>query len=111
MPAAAHFRAFPRRELALRASVETSLNGTRPARLINIGLGGACLELPDRLEVGQRATLHVEIPVLWDPLVAEGRVVWADPERARIGLCFDHTNTRLLRPLVELLGAGEFASL
>jgi Tfp pilus assembly protein PilZ len=106
-----HFRAFPRRDITLTAHIAVATGLRSDARLLNVGLGGACVDLAEPLEVGQPVTLHVTTPVLWDPLVVHARVAWLDPEggRARVGLEFDHARSRVIRALFELLEAEQFA--
>jgi hypothetical protein len=97
--------------MALPASVVSDSGARSDARLLNMGLGGACLDLPEGLDVGQAVTLHVATPVLWDPLVVHGKVAWRDARddgTTRIGLTFDHERSRVIRGLFELLGADEF---
>jgi Tfp pilus assembly protein PilZ len=111
MPAERHFRAFARRAVNLTATVGTEANGPRPARLMNVGLGGACIEVSGPLSVGSSVTLEVTAPNLWDPLVVPGTVTWVHPQSAgsaHVGLAFDHTQKSALPALVELLVAYRF---
>jgi Tfp pilus assembly protein PilZ len=111
MAAKRHFRAFARRAVSLPATVATEANGPRPARLMNLGLGGACLEVPSPLAVGSTITLEVTAPNLWDPLVVPATVTWVRPSDAgpaQAGLAFDHTKKSALPALVELLVAYRF---
>jgi Tfp pilus assembly protein PilZ len=106
-----HFRAFARRAVNLPATVADGADGSKPARLVNIGLGGACVEVPQPLNVGSAVTLQVSAPNLWDPLVVSATVAWikttsAGPALA--GFAFDHTKKTALPALVELLGAYRY---
>jgi hypothetical protein len=108
MAAERHFRAFSRRVVALPATISTEGSGARPARLVNLGLGGACVAVSDRTEPGTVVTLEVHAPNLWDPLVVVAKVTWvraAGPRSMVAGLAFDHTARAALPSLVELLGA------
>jgi PilZ domain len=108
MPAERHFRAYSRRAVALPVTISTEGKGARPARLVNLGLGGACVAVSERTEPGTVVTLEVHAPNLWDPLVVVAKVAWvraAGPRSLHAGLAFDHTTRGALQSLVELLGA------
>ncbi len=101
-----HFRAFARRPVGLSALV-TRGDGSwkRPARLIDLGLGGACMEMLESVPTGTTISLSVEAPHLWDPLFLEGEIVWLQPlddAAARLGVRFNHPSGRTLRALTEL---------
>jgi hypothetical protein len=106
-----HFRAFARRPVGLSATVSRG-DGTwkRPARLLDLGLGGACLEMLEAVPNGTALSLAVEAPHLWDPLFLEGEVVWLRSldGAARIGVRFTHRSGRVLRTLTELLEAEAY---
>jgi len=108
MPAERHFRAFARRAVTLSVTISTEGDGARPARLVNLGLGGACISLSETTEPGRIVTLEVHAPNLWDPLVVVATVAWVHKTGSRgilAGLAFDHTAPTALPSLVELLGA------
>jgi hypothetical protein len=106
-----HFRAFARRPVGLPAIVSRG-DGTwkRPARLIDLGLGGACMEMLEAVPNGTAVSLAVEAPHLWDPLFLEGEVVWLRTQdgAARLGVRFHHRAGRTLRTLTELLEAEAY---
>lgn len=106
-----HFRAFARRPVGLSAIV-TRGDGSwkRPARLIDLGLGGACMEMLESVPHGTAISLSVEAPHLWDPLYLQGEVVWlqALEGAARLGVRFYHRSGRSLRALTELLEAEAY---
>jgi Tfp pilus assembly protein PilZ len=107
MPAERHFRAFARRAVTLAVTISTEA-GSRPAKLVNLGLGGACVVLSEKTEPGRVVTLEVHAPNLWDPLVVVARVAWVSASGSRsvlAGLSFDHSDRAALPSLVELLGA------
>jgi hypothetical protein len=111
MPAERHFRAFARRTVDLPATVSSDTEAARPARLVDLGLGGACIEVPAPLDVGLRVVLEVTAPNLWDPLSVRAKVAWSRasapgaPASALAGLAFEHEAENALPALVELLFA------
>jgi hypothetical protein len=106
-----HFRAFARRPVGLSAVVSRG-DGSweRPARLLDLGLGGACMEMLEAVPNGTELALAVEAPHLWDPLFLEAQVVWMRPVdgAARVGVRFHHSSGRTLRTLTELLEAEAY---
>jgi hypothetical protein len=106
-----HFRAFARRPVGLSAVVSRG-DGTwkRPARLLDLGLGGACMEMLEAVPNGTAISLAVEAPHLWDPLFLEGEIVWLHTAdgAARLGVRFHHRSGRTLRTLTELLEAEAY---
>jgi PilZ domain len=110
-PRLTHFRAFARRPVGLSAVVSHG-DGSwkRPARLIDLGLGGACMEMHEAVPSGTAIALAVEAPHLWDPLYLEGEVVWLHTVNgaARLGVRFLHRSGRTLRTLTELLEAEAY---
>jgi len=111
MPAEPHFRAFARRAVTLAATVATGVDDHRPARLLNIGLGGACVEVRAGLDVGAAVTLELTAPNLWDPLIVPAKVAWIRPSAPgtfHAGFTFIHTTPTALPALVELLVAYHY---
>jgi hypothetical protein len=114
---AAHFRAFSRQSVslpgALRAS-DSHLTWNRDVRIVDLGLGGACVEASDSAAAGTNVELVIDTPHLWDPLTLSGAVVWsrrlADPEGGgvMIGVRFEHATGSSVRTLTELLEAEAF---
>ncbi len=112
-PAHPHFRAHARRPVKLRATVVAGGGSWRhPARVIDLGLGGACLELPEAIPVGSPVALIIDAPHLWDPLQIDAVVVWLtaapEAERTLLGVRFPTGNGALLRTLTELLEAAAY---
>jgi hypothetical protein len=107
MPAERHFRAFARRAVSLPVTISTEGGGVRPAKLVNLGLGGACVSVSEKTEPGRVVTLEVNAPNLWDPLVVVAKVAWmrSNGRSVLAGLAFDHSARGTLPSLVELLGA------
>jgi Tfp pilus assembly protein PilZ len=103
----AHFRAFDRHDVDLPASLMFPAEGTRTVRLVNIGLGGACIIVDAPIDVGAEVALEVTTPTLWDPLRLPGRVTWVEDAgdgTRRAGVRFEHERPSALRALVEMLG-------
>jgi hypothetical protein len=113
-----HFRAHSRRRVDLQAVVRDRAGATaHGARIKNLGLGGACLELPAGpprgfLELEASVTLEVTAPTLWDPLSLRGRVAWIQTSGAggltRAGVRFEHRDAGSLYALFQLLGAHAY---
>jgi hypothetical protein len=83
-------------------------------RVVDLGLGGACVEASDSAAAGTSVELVIDTPHLWDPLTLSGAVVWSrrlpDPEGggALIGVRFEHATGSIVRTLTELLEAEAF---
>ena len=66
-------------------------------RVVNLGLGGACIEAPEPVAQGAQVDLVLDTPHLWDPSPWLGVVAWARsslPQEgggALIGVRFEHT--------------------
>jgi Tfp pilus assembly protein PilZ len=113
MAARDHFRSLARRSVSLSAILRNIEAGWQSnARIVDLGLGGACLEVERAVTPGSGVSLQVLAPNLWDPLVLEAKVAWcrnSGSERAaRVGLSFAHRSSATLRALVELLGAEAY---
>jgi hypothetical protein len=105
-----HFRAFSRRAISVAATlvVENERDPIeREAKLVDLGLGGACVEVPDGVPVAASVRLSLTAPHRWDPLFVSGRVAWSRPAEnqgvARVGIRFEASSGPTLRALVELL--------
>ncbi|HVJ17308.1 MAG TPA: PilZ domain-containing protein [Polyangiaceae bacterium] len=112
-----HFRALARRPVSLPARVAQAPqpgNGTGAARLVDLGLGGACVELTELLKDGTALRLLIDVPHLWDPLELDARVTWSRPgvgrAPARMGVRFEGASGRTLRLLAELLEAEAYGA-
>lgn len=107
------FRAHDRRKAGLSASIAHPLAGWRvDGRVHDLGLGGAALDVSEIVEPGDRLTLEMMAPTLWDPLHIRGRVAWAKASPkgtgVRCGIAFEHVDPPSLFALVELLSTLEF---
>lgn len=118
-----HFRAHERREARLPAQVVGQRSGVeRQALVVDLSLAGAGLETDEPLVPGERLSLTLSTPTMWDPLVLEAVVAWAHPPRvtaavdsigrsrtvARAGVMFDFTNATLVLSLFEMLATLGF---
>jgi hypothetical protein len=112
-----HFRALARQSVslpgALRAS-DSHLSWNRDVRIVDLGLGGACVEASDSAASGTNVELVIDTPHLWDPLTLSGAIVWSrrvpDPEGGGtiIGVRFEHATGSSVRTLSGLLEAEAF---
>lgn len=104
-----HFRAHGRRQVDLTASLQKPpVEGTQRIRIVNLSLGGACIEGGESFGKGASVMLEIVAPTLWDPLVLRGRVVWTSEPTGpspRAGLHFEHRESSLTFALYELLSA------
>lgn len=106
-PPQPHFRASARRSVNLPATVVLDDEGTseHPARLVNLGLGGACIGLSAAIARGAQAELVLEAPQLWEPLRVRATVAWVGSGSSadHVGLRFDQLSPTTLRAIAELL--------
>ena len=109
MAAIGHFRLRARRRVSLPARISVRESGIAlDARLVNVGLEGALVEVIVPVEAGDPVLLTVDLPGLWDPLVLEAVVAWTAPadeeRRARAGVRFSAPSGHSLLLLAELVG-------
>jgi hypothetical protein len=107
------FRAHARRKVRLRGVLWHPRAGwQREAEVANLGLGGACVRLMETLIVGDKVTLSLVTPTLWDPLGVPGRIAWVGPatrlEPGRAGVAFEPTDAAAVFALFEMLGALQY---
>jgi hypothetical protein len=121
-----HFRAHERREVRLAVQL-VALAGQRagverPAVVVDLSLAGAGLETDEPLAPGERFSLTLSTPTMWDPLVIDAVVAWAHPPRAstevdsigrsrtvaRAGIAFDYPNAAPVLSLFEMLATLGF---
>jgi len=118
-----HFRAHERREVRLAVQVVGQRSGVeRQAIVVDLSLAGAGLETDEPLVPGERLSLTLSTPTMWDPLVLDAVVAWAHPPRAstevdsigrsrsvaRAGVAFDYPNAALVLSLFEMLATLGF---
>jgi hypothetical protein len=108
MPKRTSFRAQERLRVRLGAALrDPRLGWVREARVVDLHLFGAGLEMPDPPDVGTVLVVEVSAPSLWDPLRLPATVVWtkapAGRGPARLGVRFDHAVPEPLLPLFDLL--------
>jgi hypothetical protein len=80
-------------------------------RIVNLSLGGACIEASEAVTLGASLELEIVAPTLWDPLVLKGRVVWSRTEKGsphRAGLAFEAGDPARAFALFELLSAHDY---
>ena len=106
----AHFRADARRTVALSATVRDEAGRFAwRARVCDLGLGGAGLELVDAAAAGQRIVLEIAVPTRWDPLIVRGVIAWvragSGREPWRVGVRFAFEDGAAAWGLWDVLGA------
>jgi hypothetical protein len=115
----AHFRAHERLPAArLPVLVLGQRTGfERQGTVVDVSLAGAGLETDEPLVAGERLSITLSTPTMWDPLVIEAVVVWAHPPRlsnevdaigrsrtvARAGVVFDYPAPPLVLSMFEML--------
>lgn len=102
------FRAHDRRSVRLGAALRDPRMGwVREARVVDLHLFGAGLEMAEPPEVGMVVLIELSAPTLWDPLRLPATVVWSRPglakAPARLGVRFDHALPEPLLPLFDLI--------
>ena len=107
VPRVDHFRAQARIPLATELSV-SPLGATYDlaAKIVDLGLGGACFEIAEHFDAGQRLRMEFELPALWDRLTLHGEVAWSralEGGRSRVGVRFTRPTGKTLRILAENL--------
>ncbi|MET0794557.1 MAG: PilZ domain-containing protein [Polyangiaceae bacterium] len=116
-PNARHFRAASRQAVSLSGALrgaDPQADWNRDVRVLDLGLGGACIEASDAVARGTAIELVLDTPHLWDPLSLSGVVAWTrelpDPEGggALLGVRFEHATGSTVRTLTELLEAEAF---
>jgi hypothetical protein len=119
MAARDHFRAHARRRVELGATLQGRDGSWQSVRIRDLGLGGACVEIPDTQAQGgvpvDRETpvmLEVTAPSLWDPLLLRGKISWvrrgSHGRPTRAGIRFEHREAPAIYALFQLLGAQVF---
>jgi hypothetical protein len=89
----------------------------RQATVTDLSLAGAALETDEPLLPGERIEVTLATPTMWDPLVIEAVVAWAQPIRpssevdalgrtravARSGIAFDYPSPSVVLAMFEML--------
>ncbi len=84
-------------------------------RLINVGLGGACIETTGRLRPDVKLTLEIRFDDIGSALRSKAQIIWVDTltqgaaEEHRAGLRF--IGPELTQPVRELLEGGQAAEI
>lgn len=100
------FRRFHRHAVTLHAAVAHPHAGwQRDVRVLDVGVGGAGLDVVTLPEIGEgdRVSVSFTSPALWDPLTLSARVVWVRDGRA--GVAFEHKSPQSAHALFELIAA------
>jgi hypothetical protein len=118
-----HFRAHARRSVHLSVTLRSEREAwERLGRVVDLSLAGAGVETEEPLRAGERVTIALSTPTLWDPLVLTASVAWAHPQRpvpgrdalgrprmiARAGLAFDYPTADATLAMFEMLLASAF---
>jgi len=111
--AAARFRAHARRKVRLRGVVWHPRAGwQREVEVKDLGLGGVRVQLREMLTAGDKISLSLVAPTLWDPLAIPARVAWVWPptslDPASAGIAFEPKDPASMLALFELMGALEY---
>jgi hypothetical protein len=89
----------------------------RQAVVVDLSLAGAGLETDEPLVPGERLAITLSTPTMWDPLVLEAVVAWAQPPQAsqevdaigrsrtvaRAGVAFDYSSAPAVFSMFEML--------
>lgn len=105
-----HFRGHGRHPARLTGSLGGA-DGLwrRPARIVDLSLGGARLRTDAEVPAGALVRVSVESPNRWDPLELPGRVAWTHSDEAgsELGVCFE-PSPAVLKGLVDLLAVNAY---
>jgi len=113
-----HFRAHERREVRLTVEVAGQRSGIqRQAVVVDLSLAGAGIETDEPFFPGDRISVTLATPTMWDPLVLDAVVAWAHPPRparavdalgrsrtvSRAGIVFDYPAPASVLAMFEML--------
>jgi hypothetical protein len=117
-PFRAHFRAHERRPVRLTVGLVGRRSGAeRQAVVVDLSLAGAGIETDEALVPGERLSVTLATPTMWDPLVLEAVVAWSHPAKAsnevdalgraravaRAGIAFDYPTPAVVLAMFEML--------
>jgi hypothetical protein len=113
MPGGEHYRTHERRPVRLGATVrQRDGEWAASALVVDLSLGGACVELRERVQTGLAVVIEIVAPTLWDPLVMRGTVAWVKPAAGRMpsraGVRFVVDDPPQLFALFEVLAAHAY---
>jgi hypothetical protein len=105
-----HFRAFERRVTSLSGQLLLDDGSASSVQVLNLSLGGACVELSQAPPLEVPARLEIEAPNLWEPLHVASRVIWVQPLGAhfRAGLVFQIENPQVAGWVLDILTLGAY---
>ncbi|WP_394823851.1 PilZ domain-containing protein [Pendulispora albinea] len=119
-PAERPFRVHERKPVRFVVGMSHAGGWQGEARVHDIGLGGAGLEMSGRasappsplLRENDRVALSFIAPTLWDPLEIPARIVWVRPSppspALRFGVAFEATDSAKIFALFELVSTFVF---
>jgi len=103
-----HFRAWPRRRVALHAAIlDLDRGASFSGRTVDLGMGGARIDfpMPDPAMLPETAVeLVLTAPMRWDPRRFRGKVAWGGGHGV-YGFRFEHVSPSGLLALWEVLEA------
>lgn len=118
-----HFRAHERKPVRLVVRLVGHHSGMeRQATVIDVSLAGAGIETEEPMIPGDRLSVELTTPTLWDPLVLDAVVAWAHPAHptaeldalgrpraiARSGLVFEYGAPAAVLAMFEMLATLGF---
>jgi hypothetical protein len=84
----------------------------READVLDIGLGGTAVSLPEPLATGDHVSVSFVAPSRWDPLAMGARVAWVRPATrktaAHAGLAFEPAEAEAMLAIFELVASAGF---
>src|SRR5204862_4190966 len=122
-----------RRAVRVAVSLQHAETGwQRDAQVTNLGLGGACVELPPtavdprnpygavvftgtEVSLGDTLLIGFVAPSLWDPLEVRARVAWVRARTdhrdvLRFGVAFEHADPPTVMSLFDLMTSLDYES-
>lgn len=105
-----HYRAFERRSIHLPARIAV-MGRELEGRLVNVGLGGAAIEVSEYVQIGLVVELELEPANMWDPLKLSARVSWVRELSVGFvaGVAFVHQDGKAVGSLLGLLTAEAYS--
>ena len=108
------FRVHERRAIKLTVGLVHPAEGWEgEARVTNVGLGGAGLEMTGNgVRKGDHVVLYFMAPSLWDPLEIASKVAWVRPASriapSQFGVAFEPADGQRVFALYELIAGFAF---
>lgn len=108
------FRVHERRPIKLTVGIVHPTEAWEgEAKVQNIGLGGAGLEMPGNgVRSGDRVVLYFTAPNLWDPLEIAAKVAWVRPATrvtpSQFGVAFEPADAPRVLALYDFIAGFAF---